>query len=50
MKDPGKINNDSGWCQDEPPNYVGPGGGGGRGDNNLPIINNLQFSFFFIEK
>ena len=30
MKDPGKINNDSGWCQDEPPNYVGPGGGGGE--------------------
>ena len=30
MKEPGKINNDSGWCQDEPPNYVGPGGGGGE--------------------
>ena len=23
MKEPGKINNDSGWCQDEPANYVG---------------------------
>ena len=24
MKEPGKINNDSGWCQDELANYVGP--------------------------
>ena len=30
MKEPGKINNDSGWCQDEPANHVGPGGGGGE--------------------
>ena len=34
MKEPGKINNDSGWCQDEPANYVGPRYGGR--DNNIP--------------
>ena len=48
MKEPGKINNDSGWCQDEPANHVRGGGGGGGGYKVTVIyqVNNYQLLFF----